>query len=1479
MLKATPFRIKGMNRDTAVSLFNPEFAYENKNIRILPTNENTLLNITNERGNKDLYIKDIGEYIDGVPIGQSFIDNEIILFTVGDKKYEVPNINFNPSGLNVKNINSNSFTISNILSAENDSIYKLWFDKSDELVGKKIFSGTLNFNYKYPIETISFYENPDIKKVYWTDGLNPPRVINIAAADNINNKWDSDSFNFVRTLNLKEDIRITKNNSDSGMFSPGTIQYVFTYFDKYGQESNIFYTSPLYYIAYKDRGGSPEDRINNSFTISINNIDSRFDYVRIYSIHRTSIDAVAAVKKVANLSTSNNNIIYVDSGTTGEAVDPTSLLFVGGEEVVFGTMTHKDNTLFLGNIQKKVTTVDKTIRDYFWGKDIVFTTDVKSIDPDSLGGYYSHYNQLNLNSQQIKTFKYLEHYRFGVQFQHYTGKWSEPIWVNDKQNDKHIDTTFYSDNKISLPVATFTIEDISLLKKILSYGFVKIRPVIVYPSINDRECICQGVLCPTVYNMSDRFSNSPFVQSSWFTRPNAPFDIEKAKNNFTEFEDSSNISLYSKGGVLSNDKSSQTTSSGTVNIDPINKGAWAEFRHNYHLPKNDQRNAEIQCTDSTSSPVIQEDVNYTSLPEYVSKWSSSYFIDQSIVTLHSPDIEFNDSIKNMSTSELKLRIVGVVPITSFVSDIDIQASTSVNNFKGKSTLPMGFYKEPIGVENGFKSVTSEGFKYGDSHFGWRSLISGVFWLDEIANSNKDNPDNLSTGFVVYPWHRNGSLNNTKYAKDGYKSAMLDKKRLSNLRYSYKTQYININHIWYAYDEENSNIKTGISDVAIFNSNEVSLTRLTAPKNSGLTNINYYGNIDKLITYTNKSSYKDGYYIMTSGARHSALNELHDIFTDKYEIIHPTITEDNTGTDPIRMKYKSTPHAIIALNYTSDHEQRVLPTIYDNDYSINNVNKSFLETEHLFWDKNRIVTGVSQDTISSDTIGSSGDISGDLSSLGGLQYGWLWLGELYNDKVNNRFGGTTPEAFENNSWLPCGEAVLLRNEDGSIKNNLVIKWSEGDTYYQRYDHIKTYPFTLEDQNQITDIISFMCETRVNIDGRYDRNRGQLSNFAITPANFNQVNEVYSQANNFFSYRGLNYNKINLNNFNNSITWTKTKTIGELIDTWTNITLASSLDLDGDKGPVRALKRFNNNIIAFQDRGISQILYNENMQVTTTAGVPIEIANSGKVQGKRYISDRIGCSNKWSICETSSGIYFIDNITKSIYNLTEQLTNISDSLGFHSWINNALKSDEDWNPVDFNNFVTYYDKINKDIFFINKDSCLSYSELLANFVSFYSYENTPYFINIKDKYLSFKPKYNESLYKVWLQNKGDYNIFFGSYQPFYTTIIANKDPNTDKVFSNIEFRSDSWNEDNQLVNETFDTLEVWNEYQHGISSLVNTPNRPSTLKRKFRMWRANIPRSDVNNRDRIRNPWVFIKLSKEEENKNKTILHDMIVYYIE
>ena len=130
----------------------------------------------------------------------------------------------------------------------------------------------------------------------------------------------------------------------------------------------------------------------------------------------------------------------------------------------------------------------------------------------------------------------------------------------------------------------------------------------------------------------------------------------------------------------------------------------------------------------------------------------------------------------------------------------------------------------------------------------------------------------------------------------------------------------------------------------------------------------------------------------------------------------------------------------------------------------------------------------------------------------------------------------------------------------------------------------------------------------------------------------------------------------------------------------------------------------------------------------------------------------------------------------------------------------------------------------------------------------------------------------------------DMFFGVYQPFYTTIIANPDMPVDKIFNNLEFRSDSWDKNGNLLNTTFDTLTVWDEYQQGTSTLNNILGRPSDLKKKFRIWRANIPRANVDGstkkgRDRMRNPWLYIKLSMEEENVNKTILHDMIVHYFE
>lgn len=1462
-MKSSQHIIKGMTRDLTVSKFNPEFAYECKNIRITARDNSTLLTVTNERGNSELSILTSNGnplQVLGTLIGYNVLNNYVTLFTTGDK----------------------------------DRIYRLE-NKQTYFEGKLLYEGNLNFNVNNPIENISVYENDNIQKVYWIDGLNQSRVINIVADSTVSGSWNDSSFDFVQDLELKETVTVVRDDLASGSFSSGVIQYAFTYYNKYGQESNIFYTSPIQYISFASRGASPEEKVSNSFTITIAEADTRFDYIRVYSIHRASIDATPNVLNVVDLPINAANVragetlTYTDNGTIGTSVDPTELLYVGGEEVVFGTMTQKDNTLFLGNADIKRKLVGPDIINSIKGGNISFNQRYVG-NYVRTAGYYPYKNSLYLGSK-IKSFKYLEWYRFGVQFQYKNGKWSEPIWINDAYNGPASGGMGYGispsyNGALTTVQASYSLNS-DIINKVVAQGFIRARGVVVYPTLIDREVVAQGILCPTVYNIGDRFGNSPFAQSSWFARPNLAFDIERNKSNWNGIGTLFGDYDKSKAAVISNKNVNLTIDPGTPSakttlIDIVNKGAWAEFRHNKPVPNNWERNAEIQCIANTPAGPYTASKG-SELNSYTASHAEYFFVDQNILTLHSPDIEFDEGVQNLDSSGLKLRIVGVVPITANASEIDIQTSTPAND-----TSKMGFYKETVGSEN-------------NSYHGLKNLISGAFWFDKMTNmKNVDDDHGYTESFFVYAWHRNGSLNNQGPVTEGSRTAMLDKKKISNLKFSSFSKYFN--EPWLAY-KANDATHTGITGVSIFNSNEQSLVRIPAPANSNLGDLNYYGNVDKVIAATRvddaysltfdfsdgpkteEFNRKNGYPIVVTGVN-TAESFAHQLFTGGTFPIQfvkrsdgATLTEVPNGTDAVRMKYKSTPHAVFALNYATDGRQIVMPTNRETDYTdywnVNDANVTKGGVNHFFWNptaksisesETQINDGVFQDVISEYT-----------SNLTDNNYSYLYLAELYNDNITNRFGGQTEEAFENNIWLPGGEPINLLNADGTPVSYASLTYTEGDTFLERYDCLKTYPYTLEDQNSVTEIVSFMCETRVNIEGRYDRNRGQLNNLTMTPENFNKVNKVYSQKNNFFNYRGINHSKFNLNYFPNTVTWTKEKQLGSIIDTWTNITMASTLDLDGDKGEVISLNTYNNEIFCFQRKGFSNILFNSRVQIPASDGMPIEITNGMKVSGKRYVSNTIGCSNKWSIVESPSGLYFIDNETNSMYLFNGEVKSISDSLGMRQWVNEN-NTHINWNPVTYENFRGFYDKNNNDVYFVNNNWCLCYSELIGQFTSFMSYERVPAMFNVGSEFYAFNNN------KLWQQFNGDYNMFFGQYKPYSITVVANADEPADKIFNTVEFRADAYDGDNLAPTKTYDTLDVYNEYQHGRVTLTDLNGRPSPLKRKFRIWRANIPRANTpingipaNNRDRIRNTWAYVKLSTETPNTYRTVFHDMTIHY--
>lgn len=1508
MLKKHVLNNKGMMQDLDPQKANPGFAFENVNIRLDSTDGAGLLGITNEKGN---IILDTNKQILGTLIGNVVVDNEIVLFTTDSSK---------------------------------DRIYRVHKTMQDDTQWEVVvlYEGNLSFNINNPIDAVSLVENDNIKKVYWTDGINQPRVINIEVSPEIKCNWHDHSFDFVPTINYEgthtvanTKVKVTSNRLSSGIFLPGTIQYCFTYFNSFSQETSIFHTTPILYTTFNDRGGNPEEAIYNSFTIDISGINPHYEYIRIYSLQRSSIDGTPYTKRVCDLpidSTKAGNlnykISYTDDGESGDVIDYTELLHLGGEPITAETLEFKDNTLFLGNISINNFKIDEDIQNSLKVHvQDVFTYKHKpsnvKIEPTS---YYGHDNQLTYPVDTIKTFKYLETYRFGLQFQHITGKWSEPVWVGDFRNEHNNGGTKYTTDTQMFPgliQASCTLPK-NIENTLIGLQYTKVRPVIVYPGLLDRECVCQGILCPTVYNVEDRYNNVPFAQSSWFTRPNLQYDISSVAPSYPKDTgihqkewydrdykgtDTPSTSINSRAGVVLNEA--------TYDADDFKQatkflGAWLEARNNYPIPNNDQKNAEIQSSMGAKKDLNLGDLtSYTpDIAELIVRHKQNFAVDQSIITMHSPDIEFDDKVQTLNTSGLHLRILGIVPITAFNSGIDIQTKTPPGNVIVSSTSEVdpeteegiwnyggpahGFYNPKISAVN-------------TSRFGARALMSGCFWADQTSNvrwfKSVNNPAYKQLGYVTYAFHRNGSLNNAKNVEGETRPSVLDKKKIYNSRYSTNTHYFQgMENIWYAL-KQGSSTCTGITTPIVVTSQEVTKTVIPSPKYSNLEDMVYYGNIDKVITVKNDYNERPldgdhpfdlinvagypicvGYY---GGGKEKVNNVIRPlpistIFSAEYKTIADRtdiLTEDvyvpksmgvltQNSLDPISMKYKSTPHIVMALNYTEDGAQKILPTLVENQGKPIN-NRNIQCSNPYFW-KNATDTTV-QDVIDYNFAEYHGCIQSD--NLG-PEYAWLWLGELYNPNIINRFGGDSEEALANNSWIPCGEAVTLLTRDAFVAP-LEINWTEGDTYYQRYDHIKTYPFTLEDQNAITDVVSFMCETRVNIDGRYDKNRNPTDYFAITPNNFNKINMVYSQTDNFFNYRIFEKHISELKKFKTTVTWTKTKTLGELTDTWTNISMASVLDMDGNKGDIAKIILFNNNLYCFQEKGISVIKFNANAQIATTEGLPVELGNSGKVDGKDIIMENKGCNNHRHICKTSEGIYFIDSNNKNINYLGQGNKDLTSSLGFKMWADKNIKDQS----VKKDNMTLQYDQSNGEILFINKDNCLAYSEALQAFTSFYSHENIPYFINLGGN--SFSTKLANGETQLYQQNAGDYCNFYGNPKDFSVTYRVNPEPTLDKTFNVVEFRSDIYNSGGGFVSDdfthnTFNKLEIWNEYQRGESTLVFKKAGVSNLKRKFRIWRADVPRENGSIR-RIRSPWATIKLTKDTATNHKTVLHDVVVHY--
>lgn len=1631
-----------MNRDMSISKTGSESSvYENHNIRILARDNDTLLSVTNERGNK--LVDNVTIF--GTVIGWNILNNNIIVFS-----------------------HSNNGT---------DRIYRIKHTEGDSFEPNLLFSGNLNFSADNPIESIVYFETEEIQKIYWIDGINVLRFMNFAAQKDDsghypwqknNGEYDNTYFDSNRQADFGVKVSISKDNS--GNTRPnGTVQYLITYFNKHGQETGHVWFSDIVYLSPIGVGGSADGTNNNIITLTINNLDTSFTNFRVYSIFRSTNNGQVVAYLVGEQKTSNSSVRVIDDFAHLEVVDSNSLQFLGSKAVIAGTLTAKDETLFLGDLKsigrKTFSTIEDVLRQHMFGKVIngvleqvpfvdgdtweAFNVSFAYSNDDSYGtsgpdgvldipyvqndGNYPFESQLQYTSSNILSFKGGEKYRFALKFKYRDGSETDAFWIGDKVNPLY-------------PV--IDIEN-SAIKRIVAKCFI---PKAVIDAINENDEYCavqlmiadaedadrsvkaQGIVNPTMFNAWERYNNRIYSMPSWISRPrgsqfssmhfesvkNAVFSNGEIQCNYwkngdvktpyfrykdydsdisydEEFEGSldyhrimlvykiSRTGTYEYNGNIYiikavdfnsssataadrlnhyefslsdlrswerypessskygwrflNVKDSGDNTEFTLEYKSINSRGYQAFNHGkarrrlydnlrsgldsegltdyiisferfnsicakvlgdgHELYFNlncygDSRfpgdwtytvfedAANAKETDSSEldppseyrwrSPEDYSSVVENEKPAYFKK--HLMFVDENVVTLDSPELAYNKT--SFDNASLKFRIVGVAKMSSVLNDYLVEADDS---------YAAGDNLEIVNLSDKRLSVNPDNKENIDGMTSW------PLWRDagldikqdegheDVKIEDRTSVDyNLSNNRVVrywlHMWHKTGSI--IGYTDENGKAySVLKSKTFANLRFSYVTIYLGEGG--FDYNPDFIRISSGINDT-----------------------------YKTLKIGGSESKYYDGrpeLYLGMPGVLKYPLSFSYSSASDGNSVLSADDAYLYSASGVV-LRYSTQSHAVIGLptrqNDGEFYTQSILPRFFENERIVmpSRDTDAHITGALIPWSEYKLDAGLYRyrdyRVEQRSKFFTSNDRRADILTESD---NYLFVGEVYKDFGSGiddtRYGGIRLANVASNRFIVAGPQYLLSNATGI---GLTVIGNQGDTYFQRWDALRVKPYSIESENSVIDITSSMLETHINLDGRTDLQRGIAELASINTEKFGSLNDVYSQKNSFVVRRDLD-SDFNVDSYRSSITWTLPKATMSEIDEWSHITLAGSLALDGDKGVCSALHRFGNSIIAFQDRAVSEILFNSRTQLSTKDGVPVEIANSGKVDGKRYLSNKFGCTNKWSIVDGKNALYFIDDINKALCSFNGNVSNISSSLGFGSWFrkNSRIKP---WRPNTFDNMILFYDRIHSDVYIVGKDdndqSCLVYNESLNAFTSFFDYGSVNLMANIDDKFVSVKNG------KLWLQNEGLFCNFFGLQYSFWTQYRIAPNITTDKIWTNLEYRADFYrilNEDGEsefaafedlsdademdyIDNETFDTIKVWNEYQ----TTGEFNDRPD---KKFRIWRYQIPRAlsndnNIDSLDRIRNPWINLLIKKtpfRNENRDLMQMHDISVKYFE
>lgn len=313
-------------------------------------------------------------------IGNSVIRNNIILFTTDDNGFDC-------------------------IWKVNDSTFEL----------ELLYLRNLGFSSSRPIQAINNYENEIIDKVYWVDGDQQMRFINIY--NNIDNgdyenliDLDSSSINITGTYKTSQPEIISIGQG--GIHTSGMIQYAYNLYKINGSQTIL---SPLSELISLDRGnnsggGDVNEIVGSVPVVKVKGIDNKYTNIKLYAIKYTSYNQIPQIslildKKIKGLS----EVTYYDDGRIIQDISIEQFSFLGSQIIIPKHINTKNNIMFLSNYRERnfdVNTSNESnsvdLRAYSFSS-LTSTTPVYNSLKEESGSITSDESQLNITSSTINT--------------------------------------------------------------------------------------------------------------------------------------------------------------------------------------------------------------------------------------------------------------------------------------------------------------------------------------------------------------------------------------------------------------------------------------------------------------------------------------------------------------------------------------------------------------------------------------------------------------------------------------------------------------------------------------------------------------------------------------------------------------------------------------------------------------------------------------------------------------------------------------------------------------------------------------------------------------------------------------------------------------------------------------------------------------------------------------------------------------------